>query len=127
MSDDSEGVGYKRPPTASRWKKGQSGNPKGRTKGQRNLKTDLAAEMAEMLQITERGRPKRITKQRALLKAITARALGGDARATSEILDLVMRLLVETEPTSLPATAEEDQATIDSFLAAPPSARSDSK
>ena len=38
-------VGYKNSPEHTRWKKGQSGNPTGRTKGQRNLKTDLAAEL----------------------------------------------------------------------------------
>ena len=39
MSRDKKGdytVGYGKPPTATRFKKGQSGNPKGRPKGSRN-------------------------------------------------------------------------------------------
>ena len=36
-------VGYGKPPVATRWQPGQSGNPKGREKGARGLKTDLAA------------------------------------------------------------------------------------
>lgn len=44
--DDSQGhgaadyeVGYGRPPVATRFKAGQSGNPSGRAKGTRNLTT----------------------------------------------------------------------------------------
>ena len=86
-------VGYKNPPEHTRWKKGQSGNPTGRAKGQRNLRTDLAAELRESVQISEGGVPRRITKQRALLKALTARGIGGDSRAANLILNLMMRLL----------------------------------
>ena len=52
-------VGYKNPPEHTRWKKGQSGNPTGRARGQRNLKTDLAAELSESDQISEGGVPRR--------------------------------------------------------------------
>jgi hypothetical protein len=111
-------VGYKSPPEHTRWKKGQSGNPNGRAKGQRNLKTDLTAELREVVQITEAGAPRRITKQRALLKALTARAIGGDSRAANLILNLMMRLLEpETEvPVDAPL-ASEDEALLDAFFA----------
>lgn len=111
-------AGYKNPPEHTRWKKGQSGNPKGRAKGQRDLKTDLLAELSEVVQITEAGAPRRITKQRALLKALTARAIGGDSRAANLVLNLMMRML-DPEP-EIPAEAPlgaEDQALLDDFLA----------
>ena len=41
-------VGYKKPPKHKRWRKGESGNPTGRRKGQRNLKTDLLEELSEI-------------------------------------------------------------------------------
>ncbi len=114
----SKPVGYKNPPEHTRWKKGQSGNPTGRAKGQRNLKTDLAAELSELVQISEGGVPRRITKQRALLKGLTARGIGGDSRAANLILNLMMRLLdPEAEGAVDAPLASEDVALLDLFLA----------
>ena len=39
--DESDKVGYGKPPLHSRFTRGQSGNPKGRPKGVRNFKTDV--------------------------------------------------------------------------------------
>ena len=84
-------VGYKSPPEHTRFKKGQSGNPRGRAKGQCNLKTDLDAEMREVIQVNEGGAPRRITKQRALIKSTMARAIGGNDRAAALIFNLMLR------------------------------------
>jgi hypothetical protein len=66
LSDDEDHeVGYRNPPKASRWRKGQSGNPRGRQKGVRNLRTELAEELGEIVSISEQGLAKTITKQRA--------------------------------------------------------------
>ena len=117
-------VGYKNPPEHTRWKKGQSGNPKGRAKGQRNLRTDLIAELREVVQITEAGATRRITKQRALLKGLTARAIKGDSRDANLILNLMMRLLEPEKevPRDAPLAAE-DTALLDDFLARSSAAR----
>lgn len=110
-------VGYKSPPEHTRWKKGQSGNPAGRRKGQRNLKTDLVDELGEVIQISEGGIPRRMTKQRALLKAVTARAIGGDARAATLVLNLMMRVLDPREEVAADTPlAPDDQALLDAFL-----------
>lgn len=113
-----EAVGYKRPPSSSRWKKGQSGNPKGRTKGHLNLKTDLLAELGEVVQIGE-GKAGRMTKQRALLKSLTARGIKGDARASNLVLNLMLRLL-EPDAAALASDTDisaEDRALLDEFIA----------
>lgn len=113
-----EGTGYKRPPAASRWKKGQSGNPSGRKRGSLNLRTDLIAELEEVIQINEGGSARKITKQRALLKSLAARGIQGDARAANLILGLVARLLEPDEQTAVPEDlGPEDKAILDAYLA----------
>ena len=111
-------VGYKNPPEHSRWKKGQSGNPSGRKKGTPNLRTDLMAELAEVIQINEGGSARRITKQRALLKSLAARGIQGDAKATNIILNLMLKILdPESDAPTPEPLAQEDQVIIAAFLA----------
>jgi hypothetical protein len=88
-------VGYGKPPKATRFKPGQSGNPMGRPKGTLNLATDLSAELGEQITVREGGRPRRISKQRALIKSLMARALDGDVRATTAVLALYARVISE--------------------------------
>jgi hypothetical protein len=88
-------VGYAKPPRTTRFKRGRSGNPKGRPNGSRQLATDLAAELGERITVREEGRSRRISKQRALIKSLMAKALQGDVRATTAMLALYARLITE--------------------------------
>jgi hypothetical protein len=84
-------VGRGRPPKATQFKKGRSGNPSGRPRGSLNLATDLAAELGERITIREDGKPRRVSKQRALIKSLLAKGLQGDIRAASTLLALRVR------------------------------------
>src|SRR6516225_5270170 len=88
-------VGYGKPPKTRQFKKGKSGNPRGRPKGSLNLATDLTAELGEHVTVREDGRPRRVTKQRALIKSLMAKALQGDVRATTAFLALYARVITE--------------------------------
>lgn len=113
-----ERTGYKKPPVASQWRKGQSGNPSGRKRGSLNLRTDLIAELEEVIQINEGGSSRRITKQRALLKSLAARGIQGDARAANLILSLISRLLEPDEQHAIPEeVGPEDKAILEAYLA----------
>lgn len=85
-------VGYGKPPQHSRWQKGQSGNPSGRPKGARGLKTDLNAELVSHMEIQINGKRISGTKQRLMLKTLSARAAAGDVRAIKTMIDLVMQV-----------------------------------
>lgn len=97
MAENSYDVGYGKPPKKSRFKPGQSGNPKGRPKGAKGLRTELKEELSERINVTEGGAVRRVSKLRAVLKAMTAKALKGDARAANVMLNLVQSVL-EDEP-----------------------------
>lgn len=109
-------VGYRKPPTRTRFQPGVSGNPNGRRKGSVNLKTDLRSELSEHIHIREGERSLKVSKQRAMLKAMVAKALKGDARAATVVLMLVGRLF-EPEPAEVPALTTDDQAILERFLA----------
>jgi len=88
-------IGYAKPPKSGQFKRGKSGNPKGRAKGSLKLATDLAAELNEQITVREDGRARRVSKQRALIKSLMAKALQGDIRANAAILALYARVLTD--------------------------------
>jgi uncharacterized protein with von Willebrand factor type A (vWA) domain len=117
MPDDYK-VGYKQPPKTAQFQKGKSGNPRGRPKNARNLKTDLAEELAKRIAITVQGRTMTVSKQRAVLMALTAKAIKGDPRAAVVILNMINQLFgsdteLNGESSRLSSTDEE---IIDAFL-----------
>ncbi len=81
-------VGYGRPPEATRFKKGQSGNPKGRPKGSLNVATMLIKTLREKVVINENGRRRTVSKLEAALKQLTNKGASGDLRALRLLLDL---------------------------------------
>lgn len=85
-NDADDDVGYKRPPKHTRFKPGQSGNPAGRGKNVHNFKTDLMEELREMIVIRENGRERKISKQRAFIKALVAAAIKSDVRAINAVV-----------------------------------------
>lgn len=117
MPNDYE-VGYKRPPRSSQWAKGQSGNPRGRARGVHNFKSELNEELGEKLRIKEQGVAKKITKRRAVIKAVTAKAVQGDTRAATVVLNMMLRLL-HPELTETPAAdlAQEDRDILEALIA----------
>jgi hypothetical protein len=119
-SDDTEDhkVGYKKPPKHSQYKKGQSGNPRGRPKGTKNFKTDLMEELSEQVIISEGGKQMPVSKQRALIKRTTQKALSGDMRAISMLADWTMRPFehVADEPAN-DELSPDDESILQQFLA----------
>ncbi|HMN28658.1 MAG TPA: DUF5681 domain-containing protein, partial [Caldilineaceae bacterium] len=101
----------RKPPAKTRFKPGQSGKPNGRPKGSVNLKTDLRSELSEKIRIREGERSLKVSKQRAMLKALVAKALKGDARAANVVLTLVGRLFEpEAAAEEVPTLTSDDQA-----------------
>ena len=81
-------VGYGNPPQHTRFKRGQSGNPKGRPKGVRNFKTDLRAMLDTPVKLTRDGKRRKVSTQQAVLLRLQEKALRGDGRALDRLLAL---------------------------------------
>jgi hypothetical protein len=119
MSNDDDIVGYGKPPIRTRFRPGQSGNPSGRPKGARNLKTDLMAELAETIQVREGDRSRSVSKQRALVKTLVAKALKGEARFAGLLITLILKSAEPAggePPVSAGDLADDDRAIIEDFL-----------
>jgi hypothetical protein len=109
-------VGFRRPPKAKRFNKGQSGNPKGRPKGARNLRTELNAELNERITAIEHGIPRPMTKRRAVIKAQVAQSIKGKTQAAQFLWNL--ERTPDRQGTAAPASepSREDLEIVEGFL-----------
>jgi len=87
--NSSNEIGYGKPPRKSQFKKGQSGNPAGRPKGQPNLATELEKALREKVVINENGQRKIISKLQAAVTQLVNKAASGDLRALQQLAALV--------------------------------------
>lgn len=88
MSEKDYDVGYAKPPESGQFKKGQSGNPKGRPKGAKGVKASLKRELESSITVRDRGREVKLSKAEVLAKSLMSDALKGDAKARVELLRL---------------------------------------
>jgi len=111
--EDEYNVGYKKPPKHTQFKPGQSGNPRGRPKGSKNLKTELAEALAETVIVREGDVTRTVSKRRALLTSQVNRAIKGDAKSAALITSLDSRLLDEgDDPVRITEIIHEDDRAV---------------
>jgi hypothetical protein len=96
-------VGYGCPPRHTRFQKGNSGNKKGKLKGQKNLKTELLQELKTKVPVIEAGHKQLLSKQTIIVKRLVSDAAKGDPRAREQLL----RLLGDIERTQPPQPAND--------------------
>jgi hypothetical protein len=89
--NDDYPVGYGKPPKHTQFKKGQSGNPKGRPRGSKDFATLIDNELEEPVSATENGRTKTVSKLAALVKQLVNKAVSGDLPATKMLLPQMER------------------------------------
>jgi Family of unknown function (DUF5681) len=105
--DEVEGeykVGRGRPPLHTRFKKGQSGNPRGPRPRQKNLPALLAAALNEPVVVSADGDPRQITKREAVIAQLVDMSTGADLRAMKMLIDM-LKDIEERAGTAAPAKA----------------------
>jgi hypothetical protein len=81
MTSDDSRVGYKRPPVHSRFKKGQSGNPRGRPKKAPDFMEDAAEILGGTVTGQAKGKPITLPAVQAMFRTLCRQALKGDNQA----------------------------------------------
>ena len=106
MASDDSGdykVGRGRPPRHTRFKKGQSGNPKGRPRGSGNFHTLLLRQLNKKVTIVVDGQRKKIT----LLEAALWQLVNGAATGKLRNIQLLLQMVPSMEKTQKMALRDE--------------------
>ena len=108
-------VGYGKPPRHTRFKKGQSGNPRGRPSGSKNLATVLSEALNELVIVAENGGRRKITKRQAIITQLVNQSAKADWRATKILLDILQAIESRSEPAAAETSSfsEADEKVIE--------------
>jgi len=108
MPDD-EGyrVGYRKPPKHTQFRKGLSGNPKGRPRVNHDISALVEKELVRRIEITEGGQQKRVSQLKAMMRTLIEKAARGDVPS----IKLVLEELRKAQATS--SAPIEQEVTLD--------------
>jgi hypothetical protein len=84
-------VGYRRPPKATQFEKGISGNPRGRPKGSRTVGAVLQDILRQKIAVTENGKTRRLPALEVILRRLANDAMRSEPRALKLLLALYDR------------------------------------
>lgn len=111
---DQEDVGYGKPPRASQFKPGTSGNPKGRPRGSKNESTILREMLNEKLSLRQpNGRVKKIPALEGVHRKQLERALKGDVKSAAFVLNRYAALV--SGELQIDDLGDDEQAVLDAF------------
>lgn len=114
--DPNYAVGYGRPPRQHQFKRGQSGNPRGRPKGVRSEADILAKLLNKKIPIQDRGRVRHVSVLEAVYVRVAQNGLKGDLRAAAFLLNR-MAAVAQNRSGETPEMNEDDRVVLESFVA----------
>ncbi|WP_416898646.1 MAG: DUF5681 domain-containing protein [Minwuia sp.] len=115
-------VGYGKPPRHTRFQKGQSGNPKGRPKGSRNISTLVERALRKPITITEAGERRTMSRAEAIATRLISDALSGKHPAQKLVIEMDRELELrqqrkeEIKAAGTEARNDTDRRLIETYL-----------
>ena len=103
MAQEDYAVGYGKPPQHTRFRKGQSGNARGRVRGSLNARTSLQRVLFEPIAIVENGRKVKRNRMELSHLQLANKAAKGDLRA----IEVLHRLASQQKLIGSPETQSE--------------------
>jgi hypothetical protein len=110
VSGTEQTVGRGKPPKHTQFRKGTTGNPKGRPKGSKNLSTYIMEAARDHVTATVGGRIRKISKIQATAMQLATKAAGGDHAAMGKFLDWIDEIetrAATVKPTQFPISAPD--------------------
>jgi len=121
--DEVEGeykIGRGRPPLHTRFKKGQSGNPRGPRPRPKNLPALLVAALNEPVVASADGDSRQITKREAVVAQLVDMSAGADLRAMKMLIDMLKDIEERAGTAPLPKASPltpADEEVVENLLA----------
>jgi hypothetical protein len=84
--EDEQKVGYRNPPRTTRWKKGQSGNSKGRKPKRKSALELIDKLLTAPIKITFKGEENTALRLEAILMQLAQKQMAGSARAARVLM-----------------------------------------
>jgi hypothetical protein len=110
-------MGPGRPPLHTRFRKGQSGNPGGRSK--KKLHALLADALSEPVFVTIDGERRKITKREAVVHQLINKSATADLRATKMLFDMIKDVEQKASiisPVPEPRRLDADEEVVQHFV-----------
>ena len=110
INSTAQKVGRGNPPKHTQFRKGTTGNPKGRPKGSKNLSTYLMEAARDQVSATVGGRTRKISKIQATAMQLATKAAGGDQAAIGKFLDWMDEIetrAAAVKPSQFPLSAPD--------------------
>lgn len=101
-------VGYGKPPKSGQFKKGQSGNPKGRPKPKLTMAQLLLEELEKTVMVTMGGKTRSVALQRLIVHRMVADAVKGNAKARDQLLKLLGPVEAARAAETISTSADDD-------------------
>src|SRR5271163_117687 len=89
MSDEDDHIArYQRPPRQGQFKPGQTGNPRGRPKGSKNIRTYVTEHLNKKIPVIEEGKTRKISRAEAIAIQLVNQAAKGEPKGLAAVISL---------------------------------------